>query len=105
MGKDLWKYGSGYTKRSLVETAIYRYKQTNGDRLHSKKLVNQQTEIRIGAKILNKMTRLWMAKSYKIKKSRKTYGVPRMLKALLAKGYKIGKEKFADAYNWSQTKC
>ncbi|MBP9708164.1 MAG: IS3 family transposase [Oligoflexales bacterium] len=30
------------------------------------------------------------------KKSRKTYGVPRMLKALLAKGYKIGKEKVAE---------
>lgn len=66
LGKDLWKYGSGYTKRSLVETAIYRYKQINGDRLHSKKLVNQQTEARIGAKILNKMTHLGMPKSYKI---------------------------------------
>ncbi|MBP9706529.1 MAG: IS5 family transposase [Oligoflexales bacterium] len=66
LGKDVWKHSSGYTKRSLVETAINRYKQTNGDRLHSKKLVNQQTEVRIGAKILNKLTHLGMPKSYKI---------------------------------------
>ena len=66
LGKDAWKYGSGYTKRVLVETAIGRYKQTNGARLHSKKLVNQQTEVRIGAKIINKMTHLGMPESYKI---------------------------------------
>lgn len=66
LGKDVWKYGSGYTRRVLVETAIGRYKQTLGARLHSKKLENQQTEVRIGAKILNKMTHLGMPESYKV---------------------------------------
>ena len=66
LGKDAWKYGSGFTRRVLVETAIGRYKQMIGARLHSKKMVNQQTEVRIGAKILNKMTQLGMPESYKI---------------------------------------
>jgi IS5 family transposase len=43
LGKDAWKYGTGYTRRVLVETAIGRYKQTLGARLHAKKLANQQT--------------------------------------------------------------
>ena len=66
LGKTSWKQGSGYSRRALVENAIGRYKQSLGARLHSKKLENQQTEVRIGAKILNKMTHLGMPKSYKV---------------------------------------
>jgi hypothetical protein len=66
IGGELWKYKSGYTRRSLVETAIGRYKQIIGPRLHGKNIANQKTEVRIGAKILNQMTQLGMPKSYKL---------------------------------------
>lgn len=66
LGKDVWKYSSGYTHRVLVETAIGRYKQMLGARLHSKNLANQKTEVRTGAKILNKITHLRMPDSYKV---------------------------------------
>lgn len=65
LGKRLWKSASGYSKRSLVETALFRFKSQLGERMHSKKLVNQITEARIGAQIINKMTHLGMPKSYK----------------------------------------
>ena len=65
LGKRLWKSASGYSKRSLVETAFFRFKSQLGERMHSKKLANQMTEARIGAQIINKMTHLGMPKSYK----------------------------------------
>jgi Transposase DDE domain len=66
LGKDAWKKGSGYTKRVLVETAFCRWKKIIGPMLHGRKLATQKTEVRLGAKILNKMTHLGMPKSYKI---------------------------------------
>ena len=66
LGKDAWKKGSGYTKRVLVETGFCRYKKIIGPLLHTRNLCNQKTEVRLGAKILNKMTHLGMPKSYKV---------------------------------------
>lgn len=66
LGKDAWKTGSGYTKRVLVETAFCRYKKIIGPMLHTRKLDNQKTEVRLGAKILNMMTHLGMPNSYKV---------------------------------------
>lgn len=66
LGKNVWKYASGYSRRALVETGIGRYKHTLGASLHSRRLSRQITEVRLGAKILNKMTHLGMPKSYKV---------------------------------------
>jgi hypothetical protein len=66
LGKESWKTGSGYTKRVLVETAFCRYKKIIGPMLHTRKLTNQTAEVRLGAKILNKMTHLGMPDSYKV---------------------------------------
>lgn len=66
LGKDAWKTGSGYTKRSLVETSFSRYKKILGPMLHTRKFGNQKTEVRLAAKILNMMTHLGMPKSYKL---------------------------------------
>jgi transposase len=66
LGKDTWKTASGYTKRVLVETAFYRYKKILGQHLHTRNLSNQKAEVRLGAKILNKMAHLGMPKSYKV---------------------------------------
>ncbi len=59
-----WKEQSGYHVRSLVETAIYRFKTILGDKLNSRKLSNQITEFAISASILNTMTALGMPDSY-----------------------------------------
>lgn len=66
LGKQSWKTGSGYTKRVLVETAFCRYKKILGQHLHTHKLANQKTEVRLGAKIINMMTHLGMPNSYKV---------------------------------------
>lgn len=66
ISKKLWKTSSGYSRRSLVETAFHRLKKNLGSNLHSCKLENQQTEAKIAAAILNKMTHLGMPESYKI---------------------------------------
>ena len=66
LGKTEWKTASRYSRRSLVETAIGRYKAILGAGLRSRRMATQITEAKIGAKILNRMTHLGMPKSYKI---------------------------------------
>ena len=48
-GRMGWQCRSGYNRRSLVETAIYRYKTVVGRRLHARTLPNQRTEAKLGA--------------------------------------------------------
>lgn len=59
--------GTGYCRRSLVETAMYRYKTIIGRRLRARTLPNQQTEAKVGCNVLNRMTRLGMPISVRIK--------------------------------------
>lgn len=59
-GKTAWKKSSGYHRRSLVETHMFRLKTILGEDLHSINLPNQKTEAAIMASILNKMTALGM---------------------------------------------
>lgn len=54
-GREKWKHEMGYHRRSLVETTFYRYKYLLNDKLMARKFENQQTEVRIGCHILNKM--------------------------------------------------
>jgi len=46
-GRIAWQRSSGYSRRSLVETAMYRYKTIIGRRLHARILPNQRTEAKI----------------------------------------------------------
>ena len=46
---------TGYGKRSLVETAIGRYKSIIGYRLRARSFGAQQTEVSIGCAVLNRM--------------------------------------------------
>ncbi|MBL0407908.1 IS5 family transposase [Microvirga aerilata] len=50
-----WQAATGYGKRSLVETAIGRYKAINGRRLRARSFGAQQTEVAIGCTVLNRM--------------------------------------------------
>jgi transposase len=65
-GRIGWQRSSGYSRRSLVETAVYRYKTIIGRRLHARTLRNQRTEAKIGCNVLNRMTRLGMPVSVRI---------------------------------------
>lgn len=56
------KKASKISMRSLVEPAIFRYKTQLDASLHSRKMERQVTEVRIGAKIINKFTHLGMPK-------------------------------------------
>jgi len=66
-GRIGWQRRSGYGRRSLVETAMYRYKTIIGRRLHARTLPNQKTEAKIACNALNKMTGLGMPISVRIK--------------------------------------
>jgi hypothetical protein len=66
-GRVGWQRRSGYCRRSLVETAMFRYKTIIGRRLHARTLSNQKTEARIGCDVLNRMTNLGMPISVCIK--------------------------------------
>lgn len=65
-GRMGWQRRSGYNRRSLVETGVYRYKNIIGRRLRARTLPNQRTEAKIGCKVLNRMTRLGMPASARI---------------------------------------
>jgi endonuclease YncB( thermonuclease family) len=65
-GKKAWKKISGYHRRSLVETHMFRQKVILGERLHSRCLKNQKIEASLRANILNRMAAIGMPKSCKI---------------------------------------
>lgn len=54
-GRMKWQVSNGYGKRSLVETAIGRYKSIIGRRLRARSRPGQQTEVAIGCAVLNRM--------------------------------------------------
>jgi hypothetical protein len=66
-GRIEWQRRSGYCRRSLVDTAMFRYKTIIGRRLHARTLPNQKTEAKIGCAVLNRMTSLGMPVSIRIK--------------------------------------
>ncbi len=56
IGKKEWKIATGYHRRSLSETAMFRYKTIHGNKLYSRKFASQETENDIKIKVLNIMT-------------------------------------------------
>lgn len=58
--RALWKKLLDYHRRSLVETAMYRFKQTFGGGLQSRIEENQRVEVELKSLIINKMTSLGM---------------------------------------------
>ena len=66
VGSKAWKEESGYHRRSLAETAMFRFKTIFGDRLTAREEQRQKTEARIKSAALNQMTRLGMPESYRV---------------------------------------
>jgi hypothetical protein len=65
-GRKEWKQQSGYHRRSLSETAMFRFKTIFGSELYSRKLKSQQTEAAVKILCLNKMTGIGMPVSEKV---------------------------------------
>ena len=57
-GRMAWQVSSGYNQRSRIETQMGRWKAVIGPKLKARSFKNQQTEVRIGVAILNRMTEL-----------------------------------------------
>jgi len=66
VGRKRWKQEAGYHRRSLAETAIFRFKVIFGNTLSARTLPRQITEARIKGAALNRMTQLGMPDSYKV---------------------------------------
>ncbi len=65
-GRTEWKQQSGYHRRSLSETAMFRFKTIFGNKLYSQTFDRQQIETQIKIKALNIMTAQGMPISVKI---------------------------------------
>ena len=65
-GRLGWQKAVGYGRRSLGETAVFRYKAIIGRGLRARTLPGQKTEARVGCSVLNRMTRLGMPVSQRI---------------------------------------
>lgn len=66
VGRAAWKQESGYHRRSLSETGMYRMKTIFTGEVCARKMETQRTELMIECKALNKMTRLGMPESYPV---------------------------------------
>lgn len=62
IGRKLWKKFSGYHRRSLAETGMFRVKQLFGERLKGRRLDTQQSEAICKCLIINKMNKLGLPK-------------------------------------------
>ncbi len=59
-GRLGWQRAVGYGRRSLGETAVFRYKAIIGRSLRARPLPAQKTEARVACSVLNRMARLGM---------------------------------------------
>lgn len=64
VGRKKWKQESGYHRRSLAETQMFRIKTIFGARVSGGEFEGQATQILIRCAALNKMTHLGMPDSY-----------------------------------------
>jgi len=66
LGKRTWHTRSGYSKRSLAETAMSRYKTIIGPMVRARTLQGQRVEAGVGCQILNRMASLGMPENHRV---------------------------------------
>jgi IS5 family transposase len=66
LGRAKWKQQSGYTRRSLAETCMFRLKTIFGDRLSARRLAAHTGEALLRCVALNRMTDLGMPSSHAV---------------------------------------
>lgn len=64
VGRKQWKKESGYHRRSLAETQIFRIKMIFGARVGARQFEGQATQMLVRCAALNKMTQLGMPDSH-----------------------------------------
>ncbi|NET36057.1 MAG: IS5 family transposase [Cyanothece sp. SIO1E1] len=64
VGRAQWKQQSGYHRRSLAETAMFRFKVIFGNTCSRRTFDNQATELFLACAALNRMTHLGRPDSY-----------------------------------------
>jgi transposase len=67
-GRKKWKKDSGYHRRSIAETTMFRLKVTFGDRVSARKFDNQASELFIKCKVLNRGIQVAKPDSYAVTK-------------------------------------
>lgn len=63
-GRAAWKRASGYHRRSLAETAMFRLKTIFGDRVRARSFAGQAVQVLVRCATLNRLTQLGMPDSY-----------------------------------------
>jgi hypothetical protein len=66
LGRREWYASSGYSRRSLVGNAVFRYKTIFGHQMRSRSFMSQRVEVDLACKILNAMTGFGMPDSVKL---------------------------------------
>jgi hypothetical protein len=66
VGRRRWKQESGYHRRSLAETAMFRFKSIFGPYLKARRMPQQEAEARAKCAALYRMTHLGMPDSYRV---------------------------------------
>ena len=65
-GAAAWKARAHYHRRSLAETAVYRFKRLFSDQLRSREVERQRVEVLVRCVALNRMSELGMPRSYAV---------------------------------------
>ena len=65
-GRRAWKRDSGYHRRSIAETTIFRLKTIFGDHLSARLTATQDVQVNLRCRALNIMTHLGMPESYMV---------------------------------------
>jgi IS5 family transposase len=65
-GRARWKRESGYHRRSLAETAVFRVKMIFGERVSARSFDGQAAQLLVRCQALNRMTHLGMPDSYQV---------------------------------------
>ena len=66
-GRMGWQKAVGYGRRSHVETTMFRYKAIIGGSLRARTLPVQKTETKVACSVLNRMTKLGMPASQRVR--------------------------------------
>jgi len=66
LGRREWHTSSGYSKRSMVENTMYRYKTIIGRSMRSRTFDGHRVEVQLASRILNTLTYLGMPDSYRV---------------------------------------
>jgi len=65
-GSSAWQVLSGYTRQSIAENTMFRFKQLFGGRLWARRYATQCTEALVKCAVLNRMTQLGMPETLRI---------------------------------------